>query len=124
MRLQFVVCQSVALTPPGEQIRDEHIATWDHPVNYFAGLRLLEVERDAALAAVVQLERVVIGDCGACGPRDVTAIDIAGRRLDLDDVRAGVGQERAASRRRQPVGDFEDPDAGERAFRRASAARS
>ena len=73
--------------------------------------RCLEVEHDAALVAVHR--EVVVTFAARPATADLPR-RLAIRRLDLDDVGAHVGQERAAQRPRDEVRQFDDADAGER----------
>ena len=82
----------------------------------FAG----EVDRDAALGPVVEIERRVAGAVAADHPAE-RARRVTGRRFHLDDVSAPVGEDAAGSRAGDPHAEFDDADAGERPARRRLA---
>src|SRR3546814_7930339 len=73
-----------------------------------------QVEDDAALAAVVELEHGVVVD-GAAEERPEGACRVAGGRFDLDDVGAPVGQQARRSRPGHPHAELHHPDALQRA---------
>jgi hypothetical protein len=68
---------------------------------------MLEVERDRLLAAVerLEIERIALGGVGTDVASDVAA---DGGILDLDDLRAEVGQELGAERAGTELRDGED----------------
>ena len=77
---------------PGAEVLDQGIAALDQAQHDPGGLRVLQVERDAALVA------------GVAGPPERVAVEllaplshgITARRLDLDDVRAKVAKQPCA----------------------------
>src|SRR5438876_10637574 len=75
------------------------------------------MERDAALAAIVELEGVVgreIELVARVGAEAEAAECVALGRLDLDDICSHVGQQRGRRRSGQPVRDLQDADAIQR----------
>ena len=83
------------------------------PVHDVDALVGREVEHDAALAAVVELEQRVDVEVAA-----EHALERSGRialgRLDLDDVGAPVGEDAARTRAGDPHAELDDPDPLER----------
>jgi alkylhydroperoxidase family enzyme len=67
-------------------------------------------------AAVVGLEPVVRGELVRVAHRaqQELAVDLTAGRLDLDHVGAEVGEQRGRRGRREPVGDLDHADSGER----------
>src|SRR6476620_2365937 len=74
-------------------------------------LRHLQVERDAALAAVefMEVQRVTMAEGGAHLPRIVAAIGF----LHLDDCGAEIGEDGAREGPGQDLAELNDLDAGE-----------
>ena len=109
---QFVnvpVGEAIALEPRLGQIGDEHVGLGRKPVHHLHALRILEVDADAALAAVVELEtgrHVVLAVQFGVG----AAIAIAFHRLDLDDIGPHVCHQCGATWGRQPTRYFQNPD--------------
>ena len=90
---QILVTQPEALHHAGAEVVDHHLHARDEALHDLDRARLLEVERDAALAAVVRDE---VGD-GAVAREDVAAA-LAVAPLDLDDLGAHVGHQRRGER--------------------------
>src|SRR5690606_27209828 len=85
--------------------------------------RLLQVEHDAFLAAIVQREQRAF----AVLERADMAIVVARRGLELDDIGAKVGEQRRAIRPGENARQVEDLDARKRsvhAFRSGASATS
>ena len=80
---------------------------------YRKALGLLQVEHEAALAAVHAEEGAALG----LERRRVLAQRVAAGRLDLGDFRAKVGEQRAAVGPGDIAAEIEDLDPGERALR-------
>jgi hypothetical protein len=86
-------------------------------VQDFEPARVAEVEHDAPLPAV----RLLHHEVDAAGRReepggDEPALRVAGHRmLDLDDVRAPVGEHGTAGRHEPPLGDLDHANAFEHA---------
>lgn len=88
---------------------DQRVGMLDEPQHRAHRLRLLQVERERALAAIedraaAEVERIAVA---------------AGRALDEDHVRAHVGEQHPAERRRADSGDFDDSDSVQRAHARS-----
>src|SRR5262249_3523312 len=82
---------------------------------------MADVERDAALVAIEGEER----DRHAVRRGVTVAALVPGsRRLDLDDLRAQIGEEGRAEGPGEEPGQVEDADAGERAHRCGTKVRS
>ena len=116
-REERLVVEAVADAPARQEVRDEHVGAVDEAQDRRAHRRLLEVEREAALAAVVAVEcgalREIARVARVLGAR--AAVDLAARRrLDLHDVRAEIREDRAGRGYGDPVRDLDDPHAGER----------
>ena len=113
----------------GAQVGDEHVGTIDEAERDVASRFLREVERDAPLAAVVELEGRIGRHLEAGGAEEEPAERVAVGRLDLDHVGAPVGQDAGRRRARHPEGELDDPDAlhgacHERSPQAKAAARS
>ena len=94
------------------QVREDDVDGGDEVVEDLAPALVAQVERDAALVAVERLEEERV--LALLVRRDVAPDVAAGRRvLDLDDVRAEVGELERRPRPRPELLDGEDPDAGE-----------
>src|SRR5690606_10848547 len=72
--------------------------------------RLLQVERKALLAAIVEGEECAF----AFFERTDVTIVVAGRRFELDDLRAEIGHQRSAVGTCQNARKVKDPDPGKR----------
>src|SRR5581483_8575233 len=86
-----------------QEVRDEDVGTLDELVEHRAALVDAQIERDAALVAVRHLpQEVEVAGVGRQSLLHHVAQWVALRRLDLDHVRAPVG-ERGPARRHEPV---------------------
>jgi len=95
----------------GSEVLHQHVGTFEQPREDRRGLGVLEVERQAFLAAVGPYEvRREPLDAAVVAAREVAA---AGT-LDLDHARAEVGELAGAERRRDRVLERDDGDAVER----------
>src|SRR5487761_1181083 len=103
-----------AKTEPGHDARavafDEHIGVLDQAEEEVAAQGRLEVQGEAALVAVDGVEQDALAVDKRWGPAQVVAT--AGL-LDLDHVRAHVGQEHGAEGAGQEAGQVEYSDAGQ-----------
>ncbi len=98
--------------PTGAEVLDHRVRAVDEPQEDLAPLRMADVERDRALAAIHVLERERRVPLG----RGAVAIVVAGTRpLDLDDVRAEIGEHRRREGPRDHPGQVEDAQAFEHA---------
>jgi len=120
MRLQLFVSKAVALTALRQEVGDEDVGLAYKPVDDLAGGWPIEIECDSPLAAIVELEERVEGEFPIGAGAPVRAVGLAAGRLDLDDIRARIGEECTAGRRRKPIRYLQDPDACERALCRRS----
>jgi hypothetical protein len=75
------------------RISHEHVGALDEAAEHGAPLGLSQVERDAALRAVVDDPPVVVRALGHAGSAQPAAIQIPVGRLDLDDLGPEVGQD-------------------------------
>jgi len=99
-------------TRPGRLHED--VARRREPPQHLHPLGPLQVEHDAALAPVGgEKERAVVTPEG----RTPGASEVPSGRLDLDDVRAQIGEDLGAERPRQVLRDVTDPDPLERRAR-------
>ncbi len=96
------------------QVGDQNVGRGQEPVGHHAAAGQPKVEDDASPGAVVHLEARV-------DPRRVARLDqaaapgrVAARWLDLDHVRAPVGQHCGARRAGREAADLDDPDAEQR----------
>ena len=89
----------------------QHIAAAGHPAQRGQRARVLQIQHDAALVAVIGQEQRahLVGLPRADGPRD-----IAVRRFDLDDVRPHVAQVLGRHRPQYDGGQIEHGDSGQR----------
>jgi hypothetical protein len=81
---------------PGRKLWTRNIGGRDHPVNYLAAILGLEIDRQRALVAVAGQKRRI--NSVAAGT-EITH-QIAARGLDLDHIRALVGQHHVRDRTR------------------------
>jgi len=93
-------------------IGNEHVGRLQQAIERAARLLLLEVERERTLVAVEMGE--FSGKLPALRGSADGAQQIPRRRLDLDDVRAIVGEEKRCGRTNDDRGEVDDADAGER----------
>ena len=99
-----------ALQGGDADVRHEHVGAGEQALHRLAAGVGPQVEHDAALAAVVELERrhrALVADADGAEDRPLR---IAGRRLDLDDVGAPVGQHAGRRRTRHPGGQLDHAD--------------
>ena len=84
----------------------------EHPLSILG----LQVERNRALPSVGESHREVHPTAVRADPlRGKTPVGIAVEAINADDVGTPVGQERTGHRDEDPLGEFDDPDAIERA---------
>jgi hypothetical protein len=95
---------------PRPEVLDQRVAALDQAQHDPGGLRMLQVERDAALVAGVGRppERVAV-ELLAPLPHGITV-----RRLDLDDVRAKIAKQPCAEGCRNEMADLENAQASQR----------
>ena len=99
----------------GAQVGHEDVGRRQQLFEPLPGLRVAEVEHDAALAPVVLCEGRVRGVVVTDAERaERVAHGVARRRLDLDDVGAPVRQQRRGRRRGDPDAELDDAQAGQR----------
>jgi len=104
------VTEPEALEHPGTELLEEDVVPLDHPQNGRPRARLLQVEADAALAAVQREER---GRRVTRRERRRQAQVVARTGvLQLVDAGAEVGQGQRGERARQQPREIEDADAG------------
>ena len=117
------VADAQLLGPVAAQVAEDGVGAAHDVLEDRPGLRVREVERDAALVVAERLEeeRVL-----ALLERRNVAADVApaARILDLDHVGAQVGQVHAAPRARAVLLDRDDRDVLERRLPHAAARRS
>ncbi len=104
---QFVRAEPLFFELAVAKILQEHLGALQQPVHGVAILRLLEIQHDAALAAVEQ--RKERRPHAAEGPGLV-----AGGRFDLDHLRAQLREDHAAGRAHDHVGHLDDAHACKR----------
>src|SRR4029453_9697339 len=93
--------------PPRSIILDYDVARLRQPLERSPSVCVLQVEDQAALAAIDRVEGRTLGGDGA----DHATSRIAIGWLDLDDIRAEVGQEHRAIRASHELRDVQDPKA-------------
>jgi hypothetical protein len=100
---------------PRRVVLDQHVGPLDEAKHLLASARRANVQGDAALVRVEEVEqaallgvRLVVRE-GAPAPGDVSVLG----HLDLDDVGPVVGEQLGAVGRRDHLTEFEDPDAFE-----------
>jgi hypothetical protein len=94
----------------GAEVLQQRVGAREQREDGVAALRLLEVQRDRALAAVDGAEQ----HRGVPGVQAPVAELVAGARsLDLDDLGAEVGEQAARRRRGDEVAELDDPQPGE-----------
>ena len=107
---QRLVVDAQALLHAGPEILHDHVRLLHHALERGEAFRRLEVQRHAALVAVQVLE---VGALARAAHRLLRP----GRRFDLDDVGAPVGELARASRPGPHAGEVEDGETGQ-GFRR------
>ena len=103
-----------ALHHAGAEVLDQHVGAFDQIEQGLASRRILDVDDDAALVAVVADE------IRAVFPRAEGPERIAGRRLHLDDVRAKVREQQACIRRGDETAQFQNGDTVQDAISRTA----
>src|SRR5262249_8121120 len=98
-----------------QQVGQEDVRIFQQPVEDSDALLLMQIERDAALAAVVVLPGEIKPARAGGEAADFQAADgIAAGRLYFRDRRAEVGQDAAGSRDERPHGHLDHFDAFKR----------
>ena len=92
----------------GGVILDHHIGLRGEPVDDLPAAVRLEIDGQRTLVAVEAAE-----EAGG-ETRQAAGLVAVGRGLDLDDVRAEVGEHQAAARPHDRLAELQHPDAGER----------
>ena len=118
---QLVDTEPEAVERVGEEVGEEHVGGADEPEQQLAPLVRAHVEADAALATVRELHRLVHAAVG--DPQDPlaheAAVAVAGDGvLDLDDVGAPVGEQRARHGDEEELRELHDAHAVEHRHRR------
>jgi hypothetical protein len=110
----------------GEEVGDDDVGAGHELADERAALGVRQVDGERALAPVVELEGDVgvLHPVGRAGLAQLAPHAVTAERLDLDDVGAEVGQERAAARCRHPVGDLDHRDVVERARHHAATSEA
>ena len=110
-RLHRVPAEAQALHHAGPVVLDQDIGVRQQPGEHLLAGRLLEIDRDAALAALDRhrLQRHAVGEQAHLAHR------VALGRLDLDDLGAEVGQQPATGRAGEGVAQLDHAHAGQRA---------
>ena len=101
---QFLGAETLLLELAVAEILQKHVGAGEQPVHGLAIFRLVEIEHDAALAAVEQREERRSHAAEAAGL-------VARGRLDLDDLGPELRQDHAAGRPHDHVGHLDDPHA-------------
>ncbi|MCQ0005677.1 hypothetical protein LUX73_14080 [Actinomadura madurae] len=109
--LEVVVAQSLEGQRSHPEVLDEDVAPGREPAHDRLPLGTLDVDGQAALAPVDEVER----DRSAPRADDAAAHAVPRDRLDLDHLGAEVGEDRRAVRAGERAGDLQDADAGEEA---------
>ncbi len=99
----------------GAEALDDDVGFLDHREERVASRGRFEIERDRSLAAIDGEEATAHSALGRWERADVIA---EARVLDLDDVRAHVGEDHREKWPRQEPREIEDSDAGERVGQR------
>ena len=95
------------------RIDDQYIGPLDQPPQNALRLGRLQIERQPAFVAVVEMPGIVV--LGSRLRRDLVSYPpgIAGRRFNLDDVGAEVGQDHSGSRTRDEARQVHHLQSGE-----------
>ena len=104
-----VVANAEAIHHARGIILEHHVRDGDQPEELLAARLGLQVQADAALADVERHERIP----GAVCERPVTQV-VAGRRLDLDDIRARLREQKPGIRAVVDLTEVENAEAVER----------
>jgi hypothetical protein len=114
----LLVSQPEPVDSGGADIVDQHVAGLDQAAHGLAALLRLHVPDDGSFAAIeAQVNRP---HTGRLGGRADHACGVALGRLDLDHVRAQIGQDLRAIGTENDRGQIGDANPGERAFAHAS----
>jgi hypothetical protein len=116
-RAQALVVEAQLLHQAGREVLDHDVGALDHLQEERAALRLLQIDRHAALVRVEDEEEHRV-QAGHLGP--VAAGLLAPGRLDLEDVRSEPAQELGAGGACFELGEVEDPHAAQRAISHGS----
>src|SRR4029077_91918 len=107
---QHVLAEPEGLHGAGAEVLDDHVRVLHQPLDHLDGLRRLQVERDAAL---VPIEEQVRGGLPVLVRRPGARLVAGPGVLHLHDVRAQVGEQRAAPGSGDDAGEIDDADAVE-----------
>src|SRR6185312_14819530 len=102
---------------PGAEILDHDICARGEAADHRAAFGPFQIDREAALVAVEGGEKP---GAEAAEPAGTVAL---GRRLDLDDIGAELGEHQPRGRPHDRVAELQDANAGERRRRHQAAAR-
>jgi hypothetical protein len=111
---QLVPAHADALGDARREVLDHDVGRVGELLRDAALLRVLEIQREAALAAVGRIEIVFVvlgAPAVAPDPAQLVAVE---RLFELHDVGAHVGQHERAVRPGDDAGEIEHPHAGER----------
>ena len=119
---KVLVAEAEPLGDALAEVLHEDVALGGELVHDLARLRLLQIERDTLLVAIVRLEVEVASARCEVSPPAIAMMRASGvalvALLDLDDLGAQVGEHRGRHRSLLPDRPIDDPDSFEWAFHR------
>ena len=121
LREQRRMVEPDALQELRPHIGDEHVGTRQQLLHQRDSVRVVDVERNTFLAAVVEVERWAAFLLGARQGAEQLAHRVAARHLDLDHFGAPVGQDSSGRGPRYPQPHLDHPDSGKQAHILTSA---
>jgi len=113
-RVQRLPAVAEALHGAGTKVLDENVGAAQQALEDGAVPGVLQVERDALLAAI---QRRKVGGAPIDEGPDLARVVTTAGRLDLDDARTQIRQHQGAEGAREDARQIDDQDAGERAGR-------
>jgi hypothetical protein len=114
-RREVLPADAQALARVQRRVGHEHVGAGDEPAQHVAPGGLAQVEGETALAPVVDDPAIVVRALGHAGPTGAMTVEVAVRRLDLDDVGAQVREHGRGDRARDEARGVDDAQTVEQA---------
>src|SRR5262249_53574070 len=113
-RIQSVVVDAEALHHPGTVVLQHHVDLARGAAEQLLSLELAQIEREAQLVAIEGAELMTVAVRFLPGDAKLAERIADPGTLDLDHLRAQVGEQQARIRARDELAELEDLDAFER----------